>query len=101
MPLTIRSRRNSQKDCANVDIRPPRELSDNENIRTERRPCISAKVPQIYPPSIMPRKTAEFSQPFDESDKLNSHVAGGRINEMLRISIASLDKAQPQSANRQ
>ena len=47
----------------------------------------------------IPQNTLELSSPLSELDKPRSHVAGGRMKDIAKTSIASLDNAHPHSAN--
>ncbi len=51
---------------------------------------MSEKVPQMYPPIIMPPKVIELSRPLSLEVKCRSHSADGSTNETHNISMASL-----------
>ena len=46
--------RKNQKTCDVLDINPPMPFTVREPISTVRRPTLSARDPQKYPPIIIP-----------------------------------------------
>ena len=49
--------------------------------------------------AYLPINTLELIHPLVGPSRLRSHVAGGRMKEMPRISTASLDTAQPHTSS--
>ena len=57
--------------------------------------CMTIRYSLYY----LPMKIIALSHPLSELDRFKSHVPGGRMKEIDKTSMASLDNAHPQRAS--